>query len=116
MRLAMANAEVGAAVVGEDPSIDRLQAMTADLLGFEAALFVPSGTMANQICIKAHTQAGDEIIMEQSNHPFRSESGGVAALAGVQVNQISGRRGIITADQIAPQIRRRLADRRGRND
>ena len=105
MRLAMANAEVGDDVFGEDPSINRLQDMTAELLGFEAALFVPSGTMANQLCIKAHTQAGDEIIMEQSNHPFRAESGGVAALAGVQVNQIQGQRGIITADQIAPQIR-----------
>ena len=105
MRLAMANAEVGDDVFGEDPSINRLQDMTADLLGFEAALFVPSGTMANQLCIKAHTQAGDEIIMEQSNHPFRAESGGVAALAGVQVNQINGQRGIITAAQIAPQIR-----------
>jgi threonine aldolase len=79
--------------------------MTAELLGFEAALFVPSGTMANQLCIKAHTQAGDEIIMEQSNHPFRAESGGVAALAGVQVNQIQGQRGVITAAQIAPQLR-----------
>jgi threonine aldolase len=105
MRLAMANAEVGDDVFGEDPSINRLQDMTADLLGFEAALFVPSGTMANQLCIKAHTQAGDEIIMEQSNHPFRAESGGVAALAGVQVNQIHGQRGVITAAQIAPQIR-----------
>jgi threonine aldolase len=61
--------------------------------------------MANQLCIKAYTQAGDDIIMEQSNHPFRAESGGVAALAGVQVNQIHGQRGIITAAQIAPQIR-----------
>lgn len=105
MRQAMVEAEVGDDVFGEDPSINRLQELAADLLGKEAALYVPSGTMANQICIKAHTQPGDEIIMEQTNHPFRSESGGVAALSGVQVNLIPGNRGVITAEQIAPQIR-----------
>jgi threonine aldolase len=106
MRQAMAEAEVGDDVFGEDPSINRLQAMAATMLGKEAALFVPSGTMANQICIKLYTQPGDEIIMEQSNHPFRSESGALAALSGVQVNLVPGKRGIITADQIAPAIRR----------
>src|SRR5918992_1061397 len=106
MRQAMAEAEVGDDVFGEDPSINRLQAMAAAVLGKEAALFVPSGTMANQICIKLYTQPGDEIIMEQSNHPFRSESGALAALSGVQVNLVPGKRGIITADQIAPAIRR----------
>ena len=105
MRTAMAEAEVGDDVYGEDPSINRLQNLTAEMLSMEAALFVPSGTMANQICIKAHTQPGDEIIMEGTNHPFRSESGGVAALSGVQVNLLSGERGIITAEQIAPAIR-----------
>jgi threonine aldolase len=106
MRQAMADAEVGDDVFGEDPSINHLQAMAADMLGKEAALFVPSGTMANQICIKLYTQPGDEIIMEQTNHPFRSESGGIAALSGAQVNLIPGKRGVITADQIEPGIRR----------
>ena len=85
MRQAMAEAEVGDDVFGEDPCINRLQEMAAQLLGKEAALFVPSGTMANQLCIKVHTQPGDEIIMERTNHPFNSESGGIAALSGVQV-------------------------------
>ncbi len=104
MRQAMAEAEVGDDVFGEDPSINRLQELAAEMLGKEAALYVPSGTMANQICIKTHTQPGDEIIMEQTNHPFRSESGGVAALSGVQVHSIPGQRGVITAEQIAPLI------------
>jgi threonine aldolase len=97
MRQAMAEAEVGDDVFGEDPSVNRLQEMAAQLLGKEAALFVPSGTMANQICIKTHTQPGDEIVMERTNHPFNSESGGLAALSGVQVNLLDGARGVITA-------------------
>ena len=106
MRQAMAEAEVGDDVFGEDPCVNRLQEMAAQLLGKEAALFVPSGTMANQLCIKVYTQPGDEIIMERTNHPFNSESGGIAALSGVQVNLIDGQRGVITAAQVARAIRR----------
>jgi threonine aldolase len=106
MRRAMAEAEVGDDVFGEDPCVNRLQEMAAQLLGKEAALFVPSGTMANQLCIKVYTQPGDEIIMERTNHPFNSESGGIAALSGVQVNLIDGQRGVITAAQVARAIRR----------
>ena len=105
MRRAMAEAEVGDDVFHEDPSINRLQDMAARLLGKEAALYVPSGTMANQLCIKVHTQPGDEIIMERTNHPFNSESGGLAALSGVQVNLVDGQRGVITAAQVAQAIR-----------
>ena len=105
MRRAMAEAEVGDDVFGEDPSINRLQELAAQLLGKEAALFVPSGTMANQLCIKVHTQPGDEIIMERTNHPFNSESGGLAALSGVQVNLIDGTRGVITAAQVGRAVR-----------
>lgn len=105
MRRAMAEAEVGDDVFHEDPSINRLQDMAARLLGKEAALYVPSGTMANQLCIKVHTQPGDEIIMERTNHPFNSESGGLAALSGVQVNLVDGQRGVITAAQVARAIR-----------
>lgn len=104
MRQAMLEAEVGDDVFGEDPSINRLQEITAQLLGKEAALFVPSGTMANQIAIKTHTQPGDEIIMERTSHPFANESGGLAALSGVQVNLIDGQRGVLDAQQVASAI------------
>jgi threonine aldolase len=104
MRQAMLEADVGDDVFGEDPSINRLQDMVANLLGKEAALFVPSGTMANQIAIKTHTQPGDEIIMERTSHPFSSESGGLAALSGVQINLLDGQRGVLTAQQVAPVI------------
>jgi threonine aldolase len=105
MRQAMAAAEVGDDVFGEDPSVNRLQELAASLLGKEAALFVPSGTMANQVSIKVHTQPGDEIVMERTNHPFNSESGALAALSGVQVNLLDGQRGVITAEQVARVIR-----------
>lgn len=105
MRRAMAEAEVGDDVFSEDPCVNRLQEMVARLLGKEAALFVPSGTMANQLCMKVHTQPGDEIIMERTNHPFNSESGALAALSGVQVNLVDGQRGVITAAQVAKAIR-----------
>lgn len=105
MRKAMAEAEVGDDVFGEDPSVNRLQELAAHMLGKETALFVPSGTMANQVCIKTHTQPGDEIIMERTNHPFNSESGALAALSGVQVNLLDGQRGVITAAQVARVIR-----------
>jgi threonine aldolase len=105
MRRAMAEAEVGDDVFGEDPSVNRLQEMTAQLLGKEAALFVPSGTMANQLAIKTHTQPGDEIIMERTSHPFNNESGGIAVLSGVQVNLLDGQRGVLTTQQVVPAIR-----------
>ena len=105
MRRAMAEAEVGDDVFGEDPSVNRLQEMAAQVLGKEAALYVPSGTMANQISVKVHTQPGDEVIMERTSHPFNSESGGLAALSGVQVNLLDGQRGVLTAEQVARVIR-----------
>jgi threonine aldolase len=86
MRRVMAEAEVGDDVFGEDPSVNRLQELAAQVLGKEAALYVPSGTMANQICIKVHTQPGDEIIMERTSHPFNSESGGL--LSAEQVARV----------------------------
>ena len=105
MRRAMAEAEVGDDVFGEDPSVNRLQELAAQVLGKEAALYVPSGTMANQISIKVHTQPGDEIIMERTSHPFNSESGGLAALSGVQINLLDGRRGVLAAEQVARVVR-----------
>ena len=85
MREAMASAEVGDDVYGEDPSVNRLQEQAAELMGKQAALFVPSGTMANQIAIRSHTRPGDALIAGQDAHIFLYESGATAALSGVQM-------------------------------
>jgi threonine aldolase len=87
MRKAMAEAEVGDDVYGEDPTVRELERRVAELLGTEAALFVPSGTMANQIALRAHSQHGDEVIIGQDAHCWRYESGALAALAGLQTYQ-----------------------------
>ncbi len=105
MRQAMAEAEVGDDVFHEDPSVNGLEAMVAALYGKEAALYVASGTMANQLAIRAQTHHGDEIIMERTSHPFNSEAGALAALAGVQVNLIDGTHGIMSVEQIRAAIR-----------
>jgi threonine aldolase len=105
MRKAMAEAEVGDDVFGEDPTVNTLQEKVANLLGKEAALFVPSGTMANQLSIKSHTQPGDEVIIESSSHPYNFEGGAGAALSGVQFQCLKGVRGILEASQIEEAIR-----------
>jgi threonine aldolase len=105
MRKAMAEAEVGDDVFGEDPTVNALQEKVAHLLGKEAALFVPSGTMANQLSIKSHTQPGDEVIIEASSHPYNFEGGAGAALSGIQFNCLKGVRGILEASQIEEAIR-----------
>jgi threonine aldolase len=105
MRKAMAEAEVGDDVFHEDPSVNRLEEMVATMYGKEGALYVASGTMANQLAIRAQTHHGDEIIMEHTSHPFNSEAGALAALAGVQVNLIDGRQGIMDAEQIRAVVR-----------
>ncbi|MDZ7344860.1 MAG: aminotransferase class I/II-fold pyridoxal phosphate-dependent enzyme [candidate division KSB1 bacterium] len=105
MRRAMAEAEVGDDVFGEDPTVNRLQEMVAELLGMEAALFVPSGTMGNQISIHCHTQPGDEIICEAGSHFLHFESGAMAALHGVQARYLAGECGVITAKQIEEALR-----------
>jgi threonine aldolase len=99
MREAMARAEVGDDVYGEDPTVRRLEARTAELLGKEAALFVPSGTMANQIAILLHTRRGEEVIGGEGTHSSVFESGAAAAIAGVQF-RIAGRGGLFTADEL----------------
>ncbi len=106
MRKAMAEADVGDDVFHEDPTVNRLEAMVAEMYGKEAALYVASGTMANEVAIRAHTHHGDEIIMERTSHPFNSEAGALAALAGVQVNLLDGKRGILEVDQIRAAVRR----------
>jgi len=105
MRRAMAAAEVGDDVYGEDPTVNRLQDRVAELLGKEAALFVPSGTMGNQLCIKVHTHAGDEIIVDRNAHVFQYETGGAAFLSSVQIHTVEGDRGILTADLVESAIR-----------
>jgi threonine aldolase len=90
MRKAMAEAEVGDDVYGDDPTVHRLQDQIAQLFRTEAALFVPSGTMANQIALRAHTQPGDEIIIAKDAHCWRHESGALAALAGLQTHMTAG--------------------------
>jgi threonine aldolase len=101
----MAEAEVGDDVFHEDPSVNHLEEMVAALYGKEAALYVASGTMANQIAIRAQTHHGDEIIMERTSHPFNSEAGALAALSGVQVNLIDGQQGIMDVEQIRAVVR-----------
>jgi threonine aldolase len=105
MRKAMARAEVGDDVYGEDPTVNRLQEMAAALLGKRSALFVPSGTMANQLAIRSQTQPGEEIIVESTSHVVRYEQGAAGALAGVQLHWVSGERGIMTAEQVEAAIR-----------
>jgi threonine aldolase len=105
MRRAMAEAEVGDDVFGEDPTVNALQAKVARLLGKETAIFVPSGTMANQLVIKSHTQPGDEVIIEATSHPYNFEGGAGAALSGIQFYCLKGLRGILDASQIEEAIR-----------
>ncbi len=101
----MMQAEVGDDVYGEDPTADRLEAMTAELLGKEAAVFVASGTMANLISIRAHTEPGDEVILDANSHSFHYECGGYAAVAGVSFWLLQGERGIMQPEQIAAAVR-----------
>ena len=105
MRAAMASAEVGDDVFGEDPTILRLEERAAGIAGKEAAVFVPSGTMANELAIRSQTSAGDEILLEEHCHVFDFESGAVANICGVLPRQIPGTRGVITWDQIAERLR-----------
>ena len=105
MRAAMCNAEVGDDVFGEDPTVNKLQRKVADLLGKEDALYVPSGTMGNQTCIKVHTQPGDEIIVERGAHIFNYETAGGAFLSSVQVHPVEGTRGVMSAEAVKRAIR-----------
>jgi threonine aldolase len=106
MREAMARAEVGDDVYGEDPTINRLQEMAAELLGKEAGLFVPSGTMGNLASILAHCQRGDEVILGNKAHIFLCEAGGISALGGVHSCQLPNLPdGRLDLDEIQAAIR-----------
>jgi threonine aldolase len=105
MREAMARAEVGDDVYGEDPTVNLLQEEVAALLGKEAALFVPSGTMANQVALGALTRPGDEIVCDAGAHCLSFESGALAALWGVQARTIVAERGLLDAAAAEAAIR-----------
>jgi threonine aldolase len=105
MRAAMEAADVGDDVFDEDPTVNRLQERVADLLGKEAALYVPSGTMSNQICVKAHTQPGDELLCDANCHIYNFEAGGPAVLSGVTCRTIEGTCGILDLAQLRDKIR-----------
>ena len=105
MRRAMAEAEVGDEQLLEDPTVNALQQRVAELLGKEAALFLPSGTMANQVSIRVHTRPGDELLAHRTAHPIHFEVGGIAALAGVQVRPLDGPRGQYDAATAEAAIR-----------
>jgi threonine aldolase len=101
---AMMNAQVGDDVFGEDPSINALEDLTANMFGMEAAIFCPSGTMTNQIGIKCHTQPGDEVICDENAHVYQYEGGGIAFNSGASVKLLLGDRGRITAKQVKGAI------------
>lgn len=105
MRKAMYEAEVGDDVFKEDPTVNKLEEYTADLLGKEAALFVSSGVMGNQICLNVLTNPGDEVICERDAHIFNYESGSPAALSGIQLHPVDGKSGVLTNEQVEPLIR-----------
>ncbi len=101
---AMFKASVGDDVFGEDPSVNKLENMAAEIFGMEAALFCPSGTMTNQIAIKCHTQPGNEVICEKMSHVYIYEGGGIAFNSGCQVKAVEGESGTITAKQVLDSI------------
>ncbi len=107
MRRAMAEAEVGDDVFGEDPTVRRLEERVAELLGKEAALFVPSGVMGNQLAIKLHTRPGDEVVLAERSHIYHYESGAPALISGVQLRPIEDPRGVLTPEAVAAAVRGR---------
>src|SRR5262245_49232381 len=105
-RRAMAEAEVGDEQSRQDPTVIQIEEMTAQMLGKEAVLFLPSGTMCNMIAVKAHTQPGDAILADRMCHILRAELGGAAFHSGVTIDQLNGERGIFTVDQVIEGLKR----------
>lgn len=104
MLQAMFEAQVGDDVYGEDPTVNKLEAMTAEMFGMEASLFCPSGTMTNQIAIKCHTAPGDEVICDHVSHIYIYEGGGIALNSASSVRPVQGNSGRLTAEQIIEAI------------
>src|SRR5271168_2620106 len=111
MRAAMAAAEVGDDVYGEDPTVNLLEASAAQIFGREAAIFVPTGTMGNQIAIRLHTQPGQEIICEAHAHIMDWEMSMTAIFSGCQPRTVAADRGILTWDNIQPAFGPKIYDR-----
>jgi threonine aldolase len=107
MRRAMAGAELGDDVFGEDPTVNRLEARAAELMGKEAALLVPTGTMGNLIGLLVNAHAAQEVILEADSHVFFYEGAGSAVVGGVQLRPLPGRRGVLSPQQIESAIRPR---------
>ena len=105
MREAIANAEVGDDVFGDDPTVNKLQEMCAQLTGKEAALYVPTGCMANNLAIKAQTNPSDEIIVEHDAHIIKYENAAPSFISGVQVMPVKGTRGVMNVDDVKAAIR-----------
>jgi threonine aldolase len=105
MRAAMHAALVGDDVLREDPTVLRLEEHVAELLGKEAALYVPTGTMSNQIAVKVHTHPGDEVLCEAGCHIYNSEAGGPAVLSGVMCRTFQGDHGILDVSQLEGKVR-----------
>ena len=106
MRKAMLEAEVGDDVLGDDPTVIKLQNKAAELLGKEAALYVPSGTMSNIVATRTHTSPGDEIVTEAHSHIYRYEGGAFAALSGCSVALVNGKNGLMSSEQVSSSIRK----------
>ena len=105
MRAAMAAAEVGDEQAREDPTVNRLCAMVAELLGKDDAVYLPSGKMCNQVAYRVHCRPGDEIILDEWAHGVNAEAGAIAALSGANVRVLNGDRGVFDADQVRAAIR-----------
>jgi threonine aldolase len=100
----MFKAEVGDDVFGEDPTVNKLESLTAEMFGTEAALFCPSGTMTNQVAMKCHTQPGDEVICDKTSHVYIYEGGGIAFNSSCQIRPLDGDRGRLHASMIKESI------------
>ncbi|MDD4569184.1 MAG: low-specificity L-threonine aldolase [Tepidanaerobacteraceae bacterium] len=105
MRDSIYHAQVGDDVYNEDPTINRLEEMAAEMLGKQAGMFVPSGTQGNQICVMTHTQPGEEIILEEKCHIITYEVGGIGRLSGVQAKLLHGNKGVMAPEDIEAAIR-----------
>ena len=106
MRKAMSEAAVGDDVLGDDPTVIELQNKAARILGKEAALYVPSGTMSNIVATRTHTSPGDEIVTEIHSHVYKYEGGAFAALSGCSVALVDGKNGLMTPEQVSSSIRK----------
>ncbi len=105
MLRAMVEAEVGDDLLGDDPTVKRLEALSAERLGKEAAVFLVSGTMANQVAVAAWCRPGDEVILEEGSHPIHFEAGALARIAGAQIRPIPGRRGAMDPVDVERAVR-----------